>query len=317
MIDNELSNALSSNYMSADLSLSIWQGTKTDRRASEELETSKAATHGTAKVVKTLLAGNETMKACTSAYGRIRTWFYRNTLSMGNGIYAIPTVNAMKFLGQFAKLHDEAVTARDELIAQYDDAVAEAQQRLGNLFNPADYPRKDQVEALFQAYLRCSPMHAVNDYDRLVLPARLLTGLKDIYAAQIEQQANAAVTDLQGRMLAELNRMVEQFGKVERGERTKLFKSLIDNMRGLVDLARGIGSLDNGLLSSTVSAIEEKLLAYEIGAYKDNPVMAREAREAAQSIIKQISTSAPTPATVVEGGEEIEVPDFDPEEVFY
>jgi len=290
MTDSTLSDAMASNYMQADLTLRIWQATKSDRTVADELAASKGADKHALTVTKRLLEGNKELKECVAAYGRVRTWFYSKTLSLGNGIYIVPVTVAMKFLAEFDKLKREADAARDDLLDQYDTAVSNAASRLGSMFDPSNYPSKGEVSSMFNAILDVRPVPATADYDRLAIPGKLASGLKEVYAKRAEAQADSAVKDLQEKLLVELNRVATQLGKVAKGEKTRLYQSLITNMQGLVDLARGLGAIDGGQLSSLADDIERKLLVTkQVGDFKDNAPLARSVSTAAGEIAKQIA----------------------------
>jgi len=291
-----VSEALSANYMQADLFVRIWQATKSDRDLSDELADAKGADRDSARVVKKLLTGNRELKDCVQAYTRVRTWFYANTLCMGKGMYVVPVTNAMNFLSDFDKLKREANDAKQALIDSYDSAVEDAKRHLGNMFDASNYPNKHQLHGMFGCDLGIRPVPAVNDYDRLAIPGKLAAGLKDLYSRAAESQVESAVTDLQQRMLDELDRMATQFGKVAKGEKTRLYKSLITNMQGLVALARGLHAIDDGRLSALADDIEGRLLANKLDDYRDNVPLASAAATAAAELRERTRQATPAPS---------------------
>lgn len=305
--DNTLSEAMTANYMQSDLTLRIWQATKSDRIAADELAASKGADKHAVGVTKRLLEGNKELKACVAAYGRIRTWFYANSLSMGNSLYVVPVNTAMKFLAEFDKLKREADEARDELIDSYDDAINAAKLSLGTMFDATNYPSKQQVGGMFSASLDMRPVPAAIDYDRIAIPARLAAGLKQVYSRKAQQHADAAVEDLQEKLLGELDRMAVQFGKVAKGEKTRLYQSLITNMQGLVELARGLGAIDGGRLSSLADDIEAKLLVTnKVGDFKDNASLARSVSDSARALVERISGPLPVDTDTPDDGGQVD-----------
>lgn len=288
--DKTLSDVMAANYMQADLTLRIWQATKSDRNIADELAAQKGADKQAVTVTKKLLEGNKELKECVSAYGRIRTWFYAKTLAMGNGMYVVPVNTAMKFLAEFDKLKREADAARDELLDVYDDAINSAAVSLGSMFDPNNYPSKNEVSSMFNALLDVRPVPAAVDYDRLAIPGKLAAGLKDLYSKRAESQAETAINDLKGRLLAELDRMATQFGKVAKGEKTRLYNTLLTNMQALVEMARGMGAIDSGELSSLADDIEKRLLVTDkLDDFRDNAPLARSVSTAAAEIAGKLT----------------------------
>ena len=321
MTDKTLTDALSANYMRADLTIRNWGGTKTDREAAREFLAQKGAAEDAATLTKNLLKGaDDEFKETNSAYTRIRTWFYANTIDMG-GIYAVSVTNVMPFLTEFAKLKQEAEEKRQAFIDCFDNAVKRAAVSAGGLYNPADYPAKSELSRRFDAELNVRPMPAIQDFDRLTLPARLTEGLKGLYERQAQRHMEAAVEDVQGKLLEYVERMVVQLTKVADGKGTRLYTSLTGNIRQTLSLVRGLQAIDGGQLSALADDIEAKLLTYEVDAYKGNAPLARKVAEDARGIYTRITN----PQQVEETNDAIvhevtttnDDSDFDPESVYY
>lgn len=284
-----ITDALSANYMQADLTVRIWSATKKDHDATKELLTSKHAVSDAASVVTSLLAGADgKLKETKSAYMQVRSWFYANTLSMGSKLYGVPVTEVFEFLKEFAALKKGAEAVREKFVEDYEHSTRRASVALGDLYNAANYPSVDEVRGLFSAELEVRPMPAVTDFDRLAIPGKLAEGLKGLYVKQAQAQADAAVSDMQSRLLAEVDRLVTQLSKVAAGEKTRLYQSLTGNLKQMVGLVRGLGAIDNGKLSALADDIEGKLLAYDVEAYKGNAALARKVAADAVGIRGQL-----------------------------
>jgi len=293
----DVSQALVNNYMLSSLVVRIWSGRKTDREASAELTANKNAVSNAASVVKNLFAGKDTeLKDTHAAYTRIRTWFYSKTVpwttaSVGamKGDRLIATVDSIDFMSEFARLKKDAEAVRDELLNKYDDLLAEVQLTQGDLYNPAHYPTKQQISQLFGAEMTLQPLPASTDFNRLSnLPAKLVAGLQDLYDRSLEAQMENALGDVQKRLIDELERMDVQLSKVARGEKTRLFKSMVGNLKHLVNLTRNMNFTGNAEIAAIADGIEEHLCAYEVDAYKDNAALARDSAEMARKIRKWV-----------------------------
>ncbi len=296
--NQNLGDLLSSNYLLASLNVRIWSGKKTDKAATRELLSSKGAVANAASVVKSLLAGNDAkLKETAAAYTRIRSFFYEHsspwtTSSIGamKGDRLISTVESITFLGEFARLKNDADTILNIFLGEYDAAVQNASNSLGALYDPAQYPTKQQVATLFGAHMDLRPVPESADFDRLTnVPADLANGLKDLYERNMEQQMNNALSDVQRRLLTELERMDTQLSKVANGEKTRLFKSMTGNLKHLIGMARSLNFVDNKEIEGIADTIEEHLLQYEVEMYKDNASLAKANAGIAKGIIKRAS----------------------------
>lgn len=305
-IDVTLSSTLTSNFMLASLKLRQWNARKTDRDATDDLLAQKGAASNSASVIKSLLAGNDKeLKDVHSAYTRVRTWFYASTLPWTSdnqgaqrGDRLVPVPQAMGFLGEFATLKAESTAALDKFLAVYDTAVANAAVSLGQLYDPNAYPSKDVVEGMFGMALEVNPLPEVEDFSRISLPAQLTEGLKDIYAQRAQSQVDVAVEDLQSRLLKELDRVATQLGKVARGEKARLHKSLITNVQGFVRLARSMGDLSPDL-AELADKVDTSVLSYgNVNAFKENAALAAKVVSDVRDITADVTAPAEDKSTV-------------------
>lgn len=288
-----VNEALTNNFMLCKMHVRIYSGRKTDKNASAELLASKGAVANAAAVVKNLFAGKDaSLKDTHAAYTRIRTWFYEHTApwttnSVGamKGDRLVATVDSINFLSEFAKLKKQAEEARDEFIAEYDQLVQDVAVSLGELYDPTQYPSKHQIASLFGAEMSLQPLPQTTDFSRLTnVPSSLVSGLSELYERNMEAQMNNALGDVQRRLLGELERMDTQLSKVASGEKTRLFKSMVTNLKHLVSLTKSMNFTDNVEINNIADEIEKHLLAYEVDAYKDNAALARQTAERARLI---------------------------------
>jgi hypothetical protein len=300
MSDNEVNigEVLANNYMLAKLNVRIWSGRKTDKKASAELLADKGAVANAAAVVKQLLAGNDAkLKETAAAFTRIRSFFYESTVpwttaSVGamKGDRLISTQKSINFLGDFAKLKNEATTVLNEFLQEYDSAVQASAVSLGALYDPSQYPHKSEIATLFGAEMSLNPLPEATDFDRLTnIPAELADGLKGLYERNMEAQMDNALSDVQKRLLSELERMDTQLSKVAKGEKTRLFKSMVTNLKHLTGMARSLNFANNAEIEGIADTIEKHLLTYEVDAYKDNASLAGQSARVAARVAKRVS----------------------------
>lgn len=292
-----VSEALANNYLLAKLQVRIWSGRKTDKTATAELLADKGAVSNAAAVVKNLFAGKDgSLKDTHASYTRIRTWFYEHTVpwttaSVGamKGDRLIATKDSINFLSEFAKLKKEAEIVKQEFLNEYDQLIQDVAGSLGGLYDPTQYPTKQAVANMFGAEMHMVPVPETSDFSRLTnVPADLVTGLQGLYERNVEAQMNNALNDVQNRLMSELERMDTQLSKVAKGEKTRLFKSMVGNLKHLVGMARSMNFTNNPAIESIADKIEEHLLQHEVDAYRDNASLARVTAEQARSIAADV-----------------------------
>ncbi len=299
MEDNNVNigEVLANNYMLAKLNVRIWSGRKTDKAASAELLADKGAVANAAAVVKQLLAGNDTkLKETAAAFTRIRSFFYESTVpwttaSVGamKGDRLISTQKSITFLSDFAKMKNEAITVLNEFLQEYDAAVQASAVSLGALYDASQYPHKAEIATLFGAEMSLNPLPEATDFDRLTnIPAELADGLKGLYERNMEAQMDNALSDVQKRLLSELERMDTQLSKVAKGEKTRLFKSMVSNLKHLTGMTRSLNFANNPAIEAIADKIETHLLAYEVDAYKENAALAGKSAKVAASVAEDV-----------------------------
>lgn len=317
MTQVNLSEVLASNYLLADLSVRTWGATVTDREASEALTAANGAATDSARVVKKLLAGNDKLlKETQSSFNGIRTWFYEHTLPWttstdGNrrGKRLVGAVDATTFLTEFATRKKAAEASLAQFLTQYDALVAGAAGQLVGLYKASDYPSRDEVARSFGAQMRLDPVPAQTDFTRVPLPAAITAGLQRLYEQQAAEQVGNAMADFHDRLSDELLRLSTQLMKVVRGEKAKLYKTLLTNLQGLVRLARSLVPLD-AKLGDVATRIEQELLTHDIEAFKENIGLSRQIAERADALRTELATpgqapvaqtvTAPTPTPVAQ-----------------
>ena len=306
----DLSDALTANYLLASVYIRTWGAEKGDADVARETEAQKGAAQGSTTVKKSLLHANDKeLKHARGAYLKLRTYFYDATVpwsinrgQKGDGLIGVG--DAMKFMTHFANLKRDAEQAREDFLAVYHARAASARIALGGLHKASDYPSVQEVRDAFGASMTLRPLPAVQDFTRVNVPARLAEGLQQRYALQAQAQVDNAVTDVRDRLSTELARMHERLSKVANGEeKTRLYGTVISNMQDLVGIAKSMAPVSPEL-GVIAKRIEADLLQHKIEAFKGNAALSRSVAGKADAIHKALTTTTTTTATAfTESGE--------------
>ena len=288
-----LNDALAANYMLVDLDIRSWSGRVTDRTVSSEVIASKGAARDSGKFVKYLFASaDEELTAVQRAAEQVRQyvrqnsvpWCGRGATGANHGPRLIGSVKAIDFLSglnQVKQPYDQAVQT---LVNVWDARVQQALTNLGGLATLDDYPRADQVAAMFGVRVELQPVPAQSDFSRLNIPVPLAEALGDRYAKAKAANMDNAMGDLKERLLQCVGRMSTQMGKAGAGEKTRLYDSLNANLQGMVDLLRTMNATGKPELVALCDRIERELLAVPIAAIRTSPAKAAEVAASAAAI---------------------------------
>jgi hypothetical protein len=295
--EKEISEALAGGYLLADVTIRRFSGFKKDKAASVKVTHDAGATNNSAKVVKDVLAGARAeLKEVAATQDAIRSFLYTNTLpwSASNdgrttGARLLPAVKSIDFLKTYKVMHTAYVVALADFIAVYDSRRAQAMQNLAGLANPNDYPDKVEIETMFAVDIDLSPVPAPTDFNRLSVPIELSTVLGDRIAKQQGKAMENAMTDLSDRIVTELKRMATQLGKHGKGEKTRLYGSLLGNMEGLADLLRSSNFANDEGLDKLADKLAE-CTQYDLETIKANPTIAAKVAVMASEITNDIES---------------------------
>jgi hypothetical protein len=296
-----LNDALAANYMLVDLDIRSWSGRVTDREVSSEVIAAKGAARDSGKFVKYLFASADSeLTTVQKAAEQVRQYVRQNSVpwcGRGEGatnagprlIGAVGAIDFLSGLNQVKKPYDEAVQA---LVNVWDARVQQAITNLGGLASIDDYPRADQVAAMFGVRVDLLPVPAQSDFTRLNVPTALIEALGQRHAKALESQMGNAMADVKERLLTCIGRMSTQLGKAGAGEKTRLYDSLNTNLQGMVGMLRTMNATGKPELTALADRIEKELLAVPIAAIRTSPAKAAEVAQAAEAIAHDAAIAA-------------------------
>jgi hypothetical protein len=162
----DLMDGVRQSAMLANVTLSMWSGEKSDKKAMEEVKNRNNAKGDVGRLVKKLLAGaDDQLKDVRSAFTAIRMEHYAMTLpwvsdptaERQRGARLLPVVFYDDYLKRLATARYAAVQQLDAFITIYPDLVARARTNLGGLADLV-YPSPDEVRQAFGIKVDLEPI---------------------------------------------------------------------------------------------------------------------------------------------------------------
>jgi len=297
METKDINNLMASNFLSVQVRVDTWGATVSDAALSTELTQAKGAVSGAAKVTKSLMAGAaHEYKQAKAAYDSVRTFVYERTLPYvtGNsdgarkGPRLLPTVNSLEFLKDYTAMTKDAESKLNDLCAVYTQRMAEALRCQGALTDASQYPDVDEVRRKFSISLTVLPVPDTADFSRGMIPPAIAEALGSRLAQQQSSAMSIAMDDMKLRLLKETRRIAEQLGKAGREESTRLYDSLIGNIRQITGLLKASYIGDNEEVTDLITRIETELCPHNTEVYKNNPNLAKQTAKQAEDISKLI-----------------------------
>ena len=207
-----------------------------------------------------------------------------------DGFRILPAAMFMKYTAAMRAAEVEYRATVDAFVAEYPRYVAEAQVRLGALFNPDFYPTQEQVAQKYPWSCRFTPLPSAGDF-RVDLGADTTAEIK----RQIEEQANAAMADAMGDLWTRLHDQVSKI--TERlNDPDGIFRdSLIKNVVELCELLPALNVTGDKELEQARQDIMAQIAKKEPEVLRKNKAARADTAKAAQDILAKMDAYRPKP----------------------
>jgi hypothetical protein len=216
------------------LSIGVWAARKRDKEAGAEVCERKGA-DSEAGVFTKRLVERAKLSPVTTIHSRARALVYRYALPwLDSGVHLLPADLFFKFdteMQALKRAHDEAVA---EFLEEYDELVGKARYRMAGLFDPSDYPSREEVERKYRFEVSYMPLPESGDF-------RVDAAKADIAELQkrYEAQAKKREAELSGEIAKRVAEAVSNFaaklqpGKVYRDGAGRELAELAEVIYGL------------------------------------------------------------------------------------
>ena len=275
-----MTTSVRNNVLLYRLSLSVWTARKLDKSESAKVTQAANAKDGTARVHKDLLPDCPELEAIRKWSTQLRTFVYLATLPWDDaGWRAGNVAKHMDFMSDVGDRIREGDALVDQFIAVYQQAIAQAQFELADMFNAADYDTAEQVRRKFSFSIDVMPITNTDDFrvveglsqgeaDRLVASAQ----------AGVEERVKAAMEDANQRLYDVVAKMASTLSAFGAGEIKKFNDTLVSNISDLVQVMPALNLTNDPKLAELATKAKELALYSAVDLRKDPAV-----REAAMT----------------------------------
>ncbi len=288
-------NTLTSRAMLVSLSVRKLGISRKEKNVAEEV----AQRHGNAvdmcRVTKSLLSKDaiERIKAVES---EARTYHYEQTLPwLDSGARILPSVSFFEYSRKMTELHRQFDEQVSEFIMAYPGYVSQARRELGDLFNVDDYPDEMKIKRAFDFDVAFNKVPEGKDF-RVSIGDEAVQAI----AEQIEQRNTIAVTEAMRevweRVHESVSHMVEKLKAYKpadksAGEKAEgIFRdSLVDNVRGLVDLLPRLNLTGSAELAGMADRLRAELCAEDAEILRKNDTVRSDVAARAEAILAEVS----------------------------
>lgn len=280
--------SVSNASMLVELSISYWTGRKLDKKASEEVTGINNAAKGVANVNKKLLGDCAELIAVQKFVANTRNVHYSSTAPWSNtGLCILPTSRYFKYHEQMTGLQTEFERLVEQFLTAYDWEISQAQVKLGDLFNPDEYPTVDNLRSRFKFRLNYMPLPDAGDW-RVEMEQDALNTLKTHYETFYSNQLQAALNDVWVRTHEALSAMSEKLDYTD-DETKKVFRdSLVGNVLKVVDLLADFNITGDVQMTAMKNRLEDAMRGVTPEALREDAYLRQKTKQEVDAVLKSL-----------------------------
>jgi len=280
--------SISSSAMMVELSISQWLGKKKDRKASKQVTDDNNAETGVANVHKKLLGGCVELEAVHDLTGNIRNEHYRLTMPwLDTGVRLLPTKAYFDYHKMMTEHEQNWHNKVSTFLAAYDWEISQAEARLGDLFNRAEYPTADQLSGKFSFSINYIPMPESGDF-RLDIGNQGNTQLADHYQTFYADRIENSYKEVWTRVYTALSKMSERLDYTGKEDKKTFRDSLVENVLEITPLLDTFNVTGSSQMSEMKRKLEETMRGITPEALRDDDHLRRETKRNVDDIIKSL-----------------------------
>lgn len=278
--------SIGSSAMLVELNISVWTGRKFDKQVSAEIDAQKHTATRAGNYHKKLFADEPVFDAIGKYAGNARTFHYYATMPWSDsGLRLLTTKMYFDYQQNITQKQQEFGVLVDNFLNSYDDMIARAHSKLGDLFNPEDYPTKDEVADKFRFSVKYCPVPEVGDF-RVDVNNEALAFLQTSYSEYYDEQIKNAYADVWQRTHEALTNMSTKLA----GDKKQIFRdSLVSNVQDIVGLLDSFNITDDPQMRKARQRIQQTLSGITPEALRECDDLRLDVKAKVDDLLKEFS----------------------------
>lgn len=255
----ELAELVRSQGILVSLEITTWSGRRLDKRATADTTQRAGAGADAGRFNKHLLGGRvASFDAALAAGQAARAVHYHETLPWSDsGPRLLPTANYEHYSKRIREARDRFRAAVQTFLDEYPELCQRAAERLGSLYDPADYPPASEIASRFRFRVVFDPVPAGSDI-RLSLPPAVTERMAHGIDARVTMTVRNAVADGWQRLGEQVERVRDRLTEIaDSGGR--LHAAIFEGARDTAQTLRRLNVLQDPQLDAIAQQVEEQL----------------------------------------------------------
>ena len=271
---------LSKRAVLVSLEISHWSARCVDKKVSDEVLLNNSAESDSGSFSKRLIA-KDYLSEITKVNNEARKYFKKNTMAWETGKRRLlPSKKITEFTEKMRELKEQHEDVCKVFVDNYETYMTEAQTFLNGLFNPADYPSKDEVEKKFGFEYEFTNIDSPDDFRCAVSE-----DVKEEIQQKMQDKVTEKLTMSINRLYQKIHSLLKKFEEKLSDEDAVFRNSLIDNIEDLVAMLPDMNIMEDAKLKELTDKIANEICRFDADQLRKDKAARREAVEASRSIM--------------------------------
>lgn len=276
--------SLQSRALLAVLTIRKWDARVSDKRANQSVSQSFKTQQGVGNYSKKLLPGDKHLADINALASAIRQKFYKATLPWGiDGTFILPSSLYTSFIETF----NEDRRAWEALVNNFVDAYPSlrerAEEQLGDLYNPNDYPSPALIRKRF--HMEINFMEVPTGDFRCSLTDDEIDFIRRDVVRRTKEAEELAMREVWQRLFDRVEHIATKLSDPE-----AIFRdSMLENAQEIVDLLPKLNISNDERLEKLRNEVQRRLLDTSPKELRTNPVLRKSKAKEANAIVSAMS----------------------------
>jgi hypothetical protein len=270
-----------------ELNISVWTANKLDRRVTDSVLMSNGAMSADAgQFRKNLMAGTTLRKDIADFAASCRLWHNTTTLPWADrGARLLPTSLFLDYKTEANRRMAQFNHMVEHFIKEYPMLQAQAQQHLGSLYNPDDYPSVDEVVSKFGFKMVFTPLAESGDF-RLDVANEDLEDLRRQYDDSLNARLNEAMQSQWDKLHDMLSRMSDKLVEPEGEDKRRWHDTFISNAHEMCQMLSHLNVTKDPKLEEARAKLQQAIAGVGIDDIKDDEFVRESVKTKLDAILK-------------------------------
>ena len=279
--------SISSSSILAELNISVWTANKLDKRITNDVLVANGATNLDAgQFRKNLMSGTTLRKDIADFAASCRLWHNTTTLPWADrGARLLPTSLFLDYKAEANKRKQRFDHMVQHFLSEYPKLQAQAQQHLGALYDPNDYPSTEEVASKFGFRMVFTPLPEAGDF-RLDVAQEDLDILRKQYDTALNERLQDAMKSQWDKLHDLLTRMSDKLVEPEGEDKRRWHDTFITNAHELCAMLGHLNVTRDPKLDEAKRKLEQAMHGVDIDDIKEDISTREDVKTKLDAILK-------------------------------